>query len=163
MKRVISECVQSPSHVQLSAALWTVASQASRSLTISQSLPKSIFLALVMLYSHLIFWRSLLLLPSIFPSTRDFSNELSESIRWPKYWSFSFSISPSSDYTGLISLEIHWFDLLAVQGTLKSLLQHHSSRHQFFGIQPSLRFSSHNHTWTLGRPQPWLYGPLSAE
>ena len=84
-------------------------------------LPKFIFIALVMLYSHRILWRPLLLLPSIFPSTREFSNVLSVSIRWPKYWSFSFSISPSRDYTGLISLKTDWFDLLAVQGTFSSL------------------------------------------
>ena len=78
--------------------------------------------------SHLIFYRPLLLLPSIFPSIRDFSNELVLHIRWPKYWSFSFSISPSSEYSGLVSFRIAWFDLLPVQGTLKSLLQHHSSK-----------------------------------
>ena len=101
---------------------WTEALQASPSLTISCSLPKFMFIASVMLSSCLILWRPLLLLPSIFPSI----NESSVHIRWPKYW--SFSISPSSEYVGLISLKIDWFDFLAVQGTFMSLLQHHSSK-----------------------------------
>ena len=103
------------------------------------------FIASEMPSSHLILWCPLLLLPSIFPSIRDFSNESSVCIRWPKYWSWSFSISPSIEYSGLISLKIDWLDLLAVQGTLKSLLQHHTvQRHQFFGILPSLLSSSHH-------------------
>ena len=105
---------------------------------------------------------TLLLLPSIFPSLRDFSNELAVRIRWPKYWSFNFSISPSNEYSGLISLKIDWFDL-AVQGTLRSLLQHTVQRHQFFGTLPSLWSSSQNRTWSQQTPQPWLYGLLSAE
>ena len=84
-----------------------------------------------------------LLLPSVFPSIRVFSNESALCIRWPKDWSFSFSISPSNEYSGLVSFRIDWFDFLAVQGTLKSLLQHHSSKDQFFGTQPSLWSSSH--------------------
>ena len=107
------------------------ARQASLSLTTSQSLPKFTFIASVMPYSHHFLWCPLLLLPSIFPSTRDFSNEPSVHIRWPKYWSFSFSISPSSEYSGLISLKIDWFDLLAVWGTFRSLLQNHSSKASF--------------------------------
>ena len=91
--------------------------QGSLSFTISRSLPKFMSIASLMLSSHLILWHPLLLLPSIFPSIRDFSNELAVLIRWPKYWSFSFSISPSSEYSGLISLKIDWFDLLAVQRT----------------------------------------------
>ena len=109
-----------------SATPWTTACQASLSLTIFWSLHKFVFIALVMPSSHLILWRPLLLLPSIFPSTMDFSNEPSFRIRWPKYWSFSFSLSPSSEYSGLISLQIDWFDLLAVQETFRSLLQHQS-------------------------------------
>ena len=109
-----------------SATPWTTACQASLSLTIFWSLHKFVFIALVMPSSHLILWRPLLLLPSIFPSTRDFSNEPSFRIRWPKYWSFSFSLGPSSEYSGLISLQIDWFDLLAVQETFRSLLQHQS-------------------------------------
>ena len=118
--------VQLSSCVWLFVTPWTAACQSSLSLTISWSLPKFMFVALVMPSSHIIFWYPLLLLPSIFSSIRDFSNELFVHIWWPKYWSFSFSISPSSEYSGLISLKIHWFDLLALQGTLRSLLQHHS-------------------------------------
>ena len=102
---------------------WTVASQASLSITISQNLLKLISIKLVMPSSHLILCRPLLRLPSIFPSIRVFSNESALHIRWPKYWSFSFSISPSNEYSGLISFRIEWFDLFAVQRTLKSLLQ----------------------------------------
>jgi len=101
------------------------------------------FIASVMPSSHLILWCHLLLLPSIFPSTRDFSSELSVHIRWPKYWSFSLSISPSSEYSGLISLKIDWFDLLAVQRTFNSLLRHHSSKG--FGVSfnfPSVQSSA---------------------
>ena len=107
---------------------WTAACQASLSFTISWSLLKLMSIESVMPSNHLILCHPLLLLPSIFPSIRVFSKELALCIRWPKYWSFSFSISPSSDYLGLISFRIDWFDLLAVQGTLKSLLQHHSSK-----------------------------------
>ena len=106
---------------------WTAICQASQTLIISQSLPKFMFIASVMPSSHLILWSPLLLLPLLFPSNRDFPNELTVSIRWPKYWSFSFSISPSSEYSGLFLLKIDWFDLLAVQGTLRSL-QHCSAK-----------------------------------
>ena len=102
--------------------------QASLSLTISWSLPKIMSIASVMPSIHLILWNPLLLLPLIFPSIKDFSNKSAAHIRWPKYWSFSFSSSPSNEYLGLISFKIHWFDPLAVEGTLKSLLQHHSSK-----------------------------------
>ena len=98
------------------------------SITNSQSLLKLVFIESVMPSNHLILCRPLLLLPSIFPSSRIFSNEAVLRIRWPKYWSFRFSISPSDDYSGLISLRMDWLDLLALQGTLKSLLQHHSSK-----------------------------------
>ena len=114
--------VQLPSRVRLFTAQWPAACQASLSLTISQSLPKFMSIASAMPSSHLILWYPLLL-PSIFPIIRVFSNE-SVHIRWPKCWSFSSSISPSHDYSGLISFMIDWFDLLAVQGTLRSLLQH---------------------------------------
>ena len=103
---------------------WTAACQDSLSFTISWSLFMSI--ELVMPSNYLIFCRPLLLLPSIFPSIRVFSNELTLLIRWPKYWSFSFSMSPSNEYSGLISFRIDWFDFSAVQGTLKSLLQNHN-------------------------------------
>ena len=107
---------------------WTAARQAYLSITNSQSLLRLISTVLVIPSNHLIFCCSLLLLPVIFPSTRVFSNELALIIRWPKYWSFSLSISHSNEYSGLISFRIDWFDLLAVQGTLKSLLQYHSSK-----------------------------------
>ena len=107
---------------------WTAAHQASLSFTISQSLLKLMPIESVMPSKNLILCRPLLLLPSIFPSIRVFSNESVLCIRWPKYWSFSFSISPSNEYSGLMSFRMDWFDLLAVQGTLKSLLQHHSSK-----------------------------------
>ena len=105
---------------------WTAARQAFLSITNSQSLPRLMSFESVTPSNHLILRRPLLLLPSIFPSIRVFSNELALHIRWPKDWSFSFSISPSNEYPGLISFRFDWLDLLAVQGTLKSLLQHHS-------------------------------------
>ena len=119
--------VQSLSHVQLFATPWAAAHQASLFITNSWSLLKLMSIASVMPSNHLVLCCPLLL-PSIFPSIRVFSNESALRIRWPKYWSFSFSISPSSEYSGLISLAMDWLDLLAVQGTLKSLLQHHSSK-----------------------------------
>ena len=118
----------------MSSSLWHHGLQHARPLCpslsqqISQSLPKLMYIASVMPSSHLILWHPLLLLPSIIPSIKDFSNESAVRIRWPKYWNFSFSISPCNEYSGLISLKIAWFDLLAVQGTLRSLLQHHSSK-----------------------------------
>ena len=120
--------VQLLSCVRLFATLWITACQASLSITNSQSLLKLMSIELVMPSSHLILCHPLLLLPSIFPSIRVFSNESALCIRWPKYWSFSFKISPSNAYPGLISFRMDWLDLLAVQGTLKSLLQHHSSK-----------------------------------
>ena len=110
-----------------SAAQWTAACQASLSITNSQSSLGLISIKSVMPFNHLILCCPLLL-PSIFPSIRVFSNESVLPIRWPKYWSFSFSISPSNEYSGLISFRMDWFDLLEVQGTLKSLIQHHSSK-----------------------------------
>ena len=107
---------------------WTEARQVSLSINNSQSLPKFMSIELVMPSNHLILCRPLLLLPSIFPSIRVFSTESVLRIRWPKDWSFSFHISPSNEYSGLISFRMDWFDLLAVQGTLKSLLQYHSSK-----------------------------------
>ena len=114
--------VQSLSHVRLFATPWTAACQDSLSITNSQSLLKLMSIKLVMPSNHLILCCPLLLLPSIFPSIRVFSNESVLRIRWPKYWSFSFSISPSNEYSGLISFKMDWLHLLAVQGTLKSLL-----------------------------------------
>ena len=120
--------VQSLSRVQLFATPWTAAHQASLSITVSQDLLKLMSIELVMPSNHLTLCHPLLLLPSIFPRIRVFSNELALRIRWSKYWSFSFVISPSNEYSGLISFRIDWFDLRTVQGTLKSLLQHHSSK-----------------------------------
>ena len=120
--------VQWLSHVQLLATRQTAAHQASLSITNCQSPPKLMSIESVMTSNHLIFCRPLLLLPSVFPRIRVFSNGSALRIRWPKYWSFSFNISPSNEHSGLISFRMDWLDLLAVQGTLKSLLQHHSSK-----------------------------------
>ena len=120
--------VQSLSHVWLFATPWTTARQASLSITNSRSLPKPMSIESVMPSNHLILCRPLFLLPSIFPSIGIFSNESTLHIRWPKYWHLSFNISPSNEHPGLICFRMDWLDLLAVQGTLKSLLQHHSSK-----------------------------------
>ena len=130
----------------------TAARQASLAITNSQSLLKLISIESVMLSNHLILCRPLLLLPSIFPSHRVFSNESALRIRWPKYWSFSFNISPSSEHPGLMSFRMDWLDLLVVQGTLKRLLQHYSSKHQCFGAQLSSQSDSHIHTWPQEKP-----------
>ena len=158
--------VQSPSHLCLSVIPWTVVCQASLSLTISWSLPKFMFIVSVIPSSHLILWCPLFPLPSIFPSIRDFSNESSFRIRWPKYW--SFSISPSTEYSGLISLKIDWFDPLAVQGTFRSLLQHHSLKASilwhsaFFMVQLSqLYVTTEKTTQTfVGRVMSLLFNTL---
>ena len=127
LETVISS-VQLLSRIQLFVTPWTVARQATLSITNSWNLLKLMSIESVMPSNHLILWSPLLLLPSIFPSLRVFSNESVLHIRWPKYWSFSFSISPSNEYSGLISFRMDWLDLLAVQGTHKSLLQSHSSK-----------------------------------
>ena len=140
--------VQSLSCVQLFATPRTAACQASLFITNSQSLLKLMLIESVMPSKHLILCCPLLLLPSIFPSLRVFFNESVFHIRWPKYWSFSFSISPSKEYSGLISISIDLFDILAVQGTLKSLLQHHSSKASI--LQCSALYSNfHIHTGLL--------------
>ena len=149
--------VQSLSRVRLFATPWTTARQASLSITNSRSLLKPMSIESVMASNHFILCHSLLLLPSIFPSIRVFSNESALRIRWPKYWSFSFSISPSSEHPELISFRMDWLDLLAVQGTLKSLLQHHSSkasllRHAaFFIVQLSHPYMATRKTIVLTR------------
>ena len=176
MERKFSS-VQLLNHVWLFATPWTTACQASLSITSSQSLPKLMSIELVMSSNHLILCHPLLLLPSIFPSIRVFSKESVHSIRWPKDWSFSFSISPSYEYSGLISFRMDWFDLLAVQGTLKSLLQHHSSkttilwRSAFFIVttlySPTHPYMTSGKTidltrWTfVGRVMPLLFNMLS--
>ena len=149
--------VQSLSHVQLFATPWTAAHQASLSITNSQSLPKLMSIKSVMPSNHLILCRPLLLPPSIFPSIRVFSDESVLHIRWPKYCSFSVSISPSNEHPGLISFRMDWLDLLAVQGTLKSLLQHHSSKASilqcsaFFIVQLSPPYMTIGKTTALTR------------
>ena len=155
--------VQLLSCVRLFATPWITARQASLSITNSWSLLRLIYIESVMPSSHLILCPPLLFLPPIPPSMRVFSNESTLHMRWPKDWSFSFSIIPSKEIPGLISFRMDWLDLLAVQGTLKSLLQHHSSkasilrRSAFFTVQLSL------HTWPQEKPQPWLDGRLLAK
>ena len=149
--------VQSLSHVWLFETPWIAACQASLSITNSRSLPKLVFIESVMPCNHLITCRPLFLLPSIFPSIRVFSNESALHMKWPKYWSFSFSISPSNEHPGLISFRMDWLDILAVQGTLKSLLQHHSSKASilrwsaFFIVQLSHPYMTTGKTIVLTR------------
>ena len=149
--------VQSLSRVWLFATPWTAAHQASLSITNSWSLLKLISIELVMPSNHLILCCPLLLPPSIFPSIRVFSNESVLRIRWPNYWSFSFSISPSNEYSGLISFRMDWLDLLTVQGTCKSLLQHRSSKASilqcsaFFTVQLSHPYTTTGKTIALTR------------
>ena len=142
--------VQLPSHVWLFVTPWTAACQASLSFTISQDFFKFMSIESMMLSNHLILWRPLLLMPSIFPSSRVFSNESAIHISWSKYWSFSFSLSPSKEYSGLISFKMDWFDL-AFQETLKNLLQHHSLKASI--LQCSAFFIVHSsHTYmTTGK------------
>ena len=140
---------QLQSCVRLFATLWIAACQASLSFTNSQSLLKLMSIESVMSSNHLVPCCPLLLLPSIFPNIRVFSNESALHIRWPNYWSFSFRISPSSEYSGLISFRIDWFDLLVVQKTLKSFLQHTSSKASILWHSASLWPNSHIHNWLL--------------
>ena len=151
------QSIQSLSHVQLFATPWTAACQPSLSITNSQSLFKLMCIESVMPFNHLILCCPLLLPPSLFPSIRVFSNESALHIRWPKYWSCSFSISPSNEYSGLLSFRMDLLDLLAVQGTLKSLLQHHSSKASilrcsaFFIVQLSHPYMTTGETIPLTR------------
>ena len=146
-----SVVVQSLSRVPIFATPWTAAHRASLSFTVSWSWLKLMSIEQVMPSNYLSLCHPLLLLPSIFSSIRVFSNESALRIRWPKNWSFSFSISPSNEYSGLISFRIDWFDLIAVQGTLKSLLQHHNSKSSI--LQCSAFWSNcHIHTWLLEKP-----------
>ena len=130
--RSVTSSVQLLCRVRLFATPWITACQVSLSITNSRSLLKPMSMESVMLSNHLILCRPLLLLTTILPSIRVFSNESTLHMRWPKYWSFSFSISPSNEHPGLIFFRMDWLDLLAVQGTLKSLLQHHSSKASIF-------------------------------
>ena len=134
----IAQSPQSLICVRLFATPWTAACQTSVSITNSRRLLKLMSIEAVMPSNHLILYRPLLLPPSIFLSIRVFSNKSALHIRWPKNWNFSFSISPSNENSGLISFRMDWLDLLAVQGILNSLLQHHIQKHQFFGTQLSL-------------------------
>ena len=143
--------VQSLSRVRFSATPWTAARQASLSITNSRSLPKPMSIELVMPSIHLIHCHPLLLLPSFFPSIRVFSNESALCFRWPKYWSFSVSISPSNEHSGLISFRKDWLDLLAVQGALKSLLQHHSSKASIFLFSAFFIFLLSHPYMTIGK------------
>ena len=165
--------VQSLSRVRLFETPWTAARQASLSITNSWSTPKAMSVELVMPSNHLILCRPLLLLPSIFTSIRVFSNESALRIRWPKDWSLNFNISPSNEHPGLISFRMDWMDLLAVQGTLKSLHQHHSSKASilwlsaFFTVQLSHSYVTTGKTialtrWTfVGKVMSLLFNMLS--
>ena len=148
-------CTCSPfscSVMSRSVTPWTAACQIFLSITSSQSLLKLLYIELVMPSNHLILCCPLLLLLSIFPNIRVFSNESVLHIKWPKHWSFSFSISPSNEYSGVISFRMDWLDLLAVQGTLKSLLQHHSSNVSILWHSAFFTVHSHIHTWLLEKP-----------
>ena len=155
--------VHSISHVRLFATPWIVACQASLSFTISWSLLKLLSIASMMPSNHLVLCCPFLLLPSIFPSIRVFSSESVLCIRWPKVWSFSFSISPSNEYSGLISFRRDWFDLLEAQGTVKSFPQHHSWKASILLCSAFLLSNSHIYTWLLKNPQLRLCRPLSAK
>ena len=163
--RQVSCSVQSLSRGRLFVTPWIAACQASLSITNSQSLLKLMPIESVMPSSHLILCHPLLLLPSMFPSIRVFPNESALHIRWPKYWSFSFSISPFNEHPGLVSFRMDWLDLLAVQGTLKSLLQHHSSKvsillcSAFFLVQLSHPYMTTGKTIALTRQTFVVKGP----
>ena len=143
--------VQLLSLVQLFATPWTTVRQASLSITNSQSPPKPMSIESMMPSNHLILFRPLLLLPSIFPSIRVFSNESVLRMRWPKYWSFSFNIIPSHEHPGLISFRMDWMDLLVVQGTLKSLLQHHTSKASMLRLSAFFRVQISHPYMTTGK------------
>ena len=173
LKKTQFSSAQSLSRVQLFATPWTAACKVSLSITNSQRLPKPMSIELVIPSNHLILCHPLLLLSSIFPSIRILSNESTLCIKWPKYWSFSFNISPSNEHSGLISFMMNWLDLLAVQGTLKSLLKHHSSKASilqnsaFFIVQLSHPYMTTGKTialtrWTfVGKVMSLLFNMLS--
>ena len=152
--------VQSLSHVRLFATPWTTARQASLSITNSQSPPKPISIESVMPSNHLILCHPLLLLTSIFPNISVFSNESALRIRWPKYW--SCSISPSNEYSGLISFRIDWLISLPSKGLSRNFSSTTVWKHQLFSAQPSLWSNSHS-CMTMDKPQLWLYTPLLAK
>ena len=146
---LLNGSIQLLSRVWLFATPWIAAHQVSLSITISRSSLKLTSIESVMPSSHLILCNPLLLLPPIPPSIRVFSSESTLHMRWPKSWSFSFSISPSKEHPGLISFRMDWLDLLAVQGTLRSLLQHHSSKAWILWCSAFFQYNSHIHTWPL--------------
>ena len=150
--------VQSLSHVWLFVTPWTAVHQASLSFTVSQSLCKLLSIESMMPSNHLCC--PLLLPPWIFPSIRVFYNELAFCIRWPKYWSFSLSICPSKEYSGLISFRINWFDFIAVQGTLKSLFQHHNPKASILQCSAFFWPNSHIYTWLLDYALGTVLSPL---
>ena len=154
---------QSLSRVQLFATPWITARQASLSITNSRSLLKLMSIQLVIPSSHLILCHPLLLLLPIPPNIRVFSNESTLRMRWPKYWSFSFSINPSNEHPGLISFWMDWLDLLAVQGTLKSPLQHHSSKASILQHSAFFTVQLSHPSWLLEKPWLWLDRPLLAK
>ena len=147
-----SSVAQSLSHVWLFATPWTAARQASLCITNSRSSLKLMSVKSVMPFLHLILCLPLLLLPSISPSIRVFSNESSLCMSWPKYWSFSFNISSSKEHPGLISFRMDWLDLLAVQESSRVFSNTTVQKHRFFSTQPSSQFKSHIHTWLLEKP-----------
>ena len=149
---LVFSSVQPLSHVWLFATPWIAACQTSLSITISRSSLRLTSIELVMPSSHFILCHPLLLLPSIPPSIRVFSSESTLCMRWPKYWSFSLSIIPSKEIPGLISFRMDWLDLLVVQGILKSLLQHHSSKASILRRSAFFTSNSHIHTWLLEKP-----------
>ena len=160
----LSQSVQSLRCVQLFVTPWTAACQASLSITNSRNPPKPMSIESVMPSNHLILCRPLFLLPSIFPSIRVFANESALHIRWSKYWSFSFNVSPSNEHSGLISFRMDWLNLLAIQGTLKNLLQHHSSKASilqcsaFFTVQPIQHIKKQRHYFANKCPSSQSYG-----
>ena len=149
--------------VQLFVTPWAAACQASLCFTISQSLPRLMPIESVMPSNHLILCHPLLLLPLIFPSIRVFSSESTLGIRWPKYWIFSLSVSPSNENSGLISIRIDGFDPLQSKGLSRVFSNTTVPKHEFFSSQPSLWSSCHMHTWLLEKPLLWLYRPLLAK
>ena len=149
---IVTSVQFSRSVVSNSVTPWITAHQASLSITNSWSLLKLMSIESVMPSNHLILWRPLLLLSPIPPSIRVFSNESTLHMRWPKYWSFSFSISPSNEHPGLISFRMGWLDLLAVKGLSRVFSNNIVQKHQFFGTQLSSQSNSHIHTWPLEKP-----------
>ena len=149
---IVAVVIQSPNHVQFFTTPWVAALQVSLFITTYQTLSKFMAIKSVMPFNHIILCHLHLLLPSIFLSIRVFSKESTALIRWPKYQSFSYSISPSKEYSVLISIKTDWFDLLKIKGFSGVLSSTTVQKHQFFGAQPSLCSNSHIHIWLLEKP-----------